>query len=86
MVKSLPLWLEIVLGKLWFKKFDTFGRSAIQEMVVRGAPAIAIAAALSLAVEVFNFHGFDGSASDAVAFLENKLDYLVSRLDFGFVS
>ncbi|CAA0358808.1 Methylthioribose-1-phosphate isomerase [Arabidopsis thaliana] len=54
------------------------GWSAIQEMVVRGAPAIAIAAALSLAVEVFNFHGFDGSASDAVAFLENKLDYLVS--------
>ncbi|ESQ36911.1 hypothetical protein EUTSA_v10002579mg [Eutrema salsugineum] len=54
------------------------GWSAIQEMVVRGAPAIAIAAALSLAVEVFNFNGFDGSSTDAVAFLEKKLDYLVS--------
>ncbi|KAL1224946.1 Methylthioribose-1-phosphate isomerase [Cardamine amara subsp. amara] len=54
------------------------GWSAIQEMVVRGAPAIAIAAALSLAVEVFNFNGFDGSCDDAVAFLEKKLDYLVS--------
>lgn len=48
-------------------------------MVVRGAPAIAIAAALSLAVEVSNFNGFDGSSADAVTFLEKKLDYLVSR-------
>lgn len=62
-----------------FHNFDVFGRSAIQEMVVRGAPAIAIAAALSLAVEVFTFNGFDGSAANAVAFLEKKLDYLVSR-------
>ncbi|KFK39882.1 hypothetical protein AALP_AA3G300900 [Arabis alpina] len=54
------------------------GWSAIQEMVVRGAPAIAIAAALSLAVEVSNFNAFDGSSADAVAFLQNKLDYLVS--------
>lgn len=54
------------------------GWSAIQEMVVRGAPAIAIAAALSLAVEVSNFSGFDGSSAEAVTFLENKLDYLVS--------
>lgn len=56
-----------------------FIRSAIQEMVVRGAPAIAIAAALSLAVEVFNFNAFDGSSADAVASLHKKLDYLVSR-------
>ncbi|KAG2253205.1 hypothetical protein Bca52824_083341 [Brassica carinata] len=41
-------------------------------------PAIAIAAALSLAVEVSNFSDFDGSSADAVAFLEKKLDYLVS--------
>ncbi|CAD5318198.1 unnamed protein product [Arabidopsis thaliana] len=57
------------------------GWSAIQEMVVRGAPAIAIAAALSLAVEVFNFHGFDGSASDAVAFLENNRPTAVNLAD-----
>lgn len=56
-----------------------FIRSAIQEMVVRGAPAIAIAAALSLAVEVSNFSGFDGSSAEAVTLLEKKLDYLVSR-------
>ncbi|CAN8270646.1 unnamed protein product [Cochlearia groenlandica] len=55
------------------------GWSAIQEMVVRGAPAIAIAASLSLAVEVFSFHTtFHGSCSDAVSFLAQKLDYLVS--------
>ena len=48
-------------------------------MVVRGAPAIAIAAALSLAVEVFNLEGFDGTIDDAVSYLIMKLDYLVSR-------
>ncbi|KAK9210037.1 hypothetical protein WN944_002406 [Citrus x changshan-huyou] len=54
------------------------GWSAIREMVVRGAPAIAIAAALSLAVEVFNLNAFSGTAADAASFLGNKLEYLVS--------
>lgn len=54
-------------------------RHAIKDMVVRGAPAIAIAAALSLAVEVSNLDAFDGSVFDAVSFLTMKLDYLVSR-------
>ena len=50
-------------------------------MVVRGAPAIADAAALSLAVEVFNLEAFQGSPEDAASFLVQKLDYLVSRFD-----
>ncbi|PNX96785.1 methylthioribose-1-phosphate isomerase, partial [Trifolium pratense] len=53
-------------------------RNAIQDMVVRGAPAIAIAAALSLAVEVSNLEDFNGSTDDAVYFLQKKLEYLVS--------
>lgn len=48
-------------------------------MVVRGAPAIAIAAALSLAVEVFKLDPYTGSAADAASFLSKKLEYLVSR-------
>lgn len=48
-------------------------------MVVRGAPAIAIAAALSLAVEVFNLENFNGTSDDAASFLNKKLEYLVSR-------
>ncbi|XP_051148753.1 methylthioribose-1-phosphate isomerase [Andrographis paniculata] len=51
---------------------------AIQDMVVRGAPAIAIAAALSLSVEVSKLGDFSGTASDAAYFLSDKLDYLVS--------
>ncbi|KAF3439704.1 hypothetical protein FNV43_RR17982 [Rhamnella rubrinervis] len=51
---------------------------AIKDMVVRGAPAIAIAAALSLAVEVFNLENFDGTSDDAVSYLTMKLEYLVS--------
>ncbi|XP_004244859.1 methylthioribose-1-phosphate isomerase [Solanum lycopersicum] len=51
---------------------------AIKEMVVRGAPAIAIAAALSLAVEVSNLASFDGTSHDASVFLSKKLDFLVS--------
>ncbi|CAN4077065.1 unnamed protein product [Withania somnifera] len=47
-------------------------------MVVRGAPAIAIAAALSLAVEVSNLASFDGTSGDASDFLSKKLDFLVS--------
>ncbi|KAK4345227.1 hypothetical protein RND71_035403 [Anisodus tanguticus] len=54
------------------------GWDAIKEMVVRGAPAIAIAAALSLAVEVSNLASFDGTSDDASVFLSKKLDYLVS--------
>ncbi|KAK4258203.1 hypothetical protein QN277_007676 [Acacia crassicarpa] len=57
---------------------STDGWNAIKDMVVRGAPAIAIAAALSLAVEVFNLEAFDGSPGDAASFLGQKLDYLVS--------
>lgn len=54
------------------------GWVAIQDMVVRGAPAIAIAAALSLAVEVSNLGAFSGTPNDAASFLNNKLDHLVS--------
>ncbi|XP_027334352.1 methylthioribose-1-phosphate isomerase [Abrus precatorius] len=57
---------------------STDGWNAIRDMVVRGAPAIAIAAALSLAVEVFNLDDFNGSAGDAVSFIQKKLEYLVS--------
>ncbi|XP_062091128.1 methylthioribose-1-phosphate isomerase [Humulus lupulus] len=56
----------------------TDGWHAIKDMVVRGAPAIAIAAALSLAVEVFNLEGLDGAVNDSVSYLIMKLDYLVS--------
>lgn len=53
------------------------GWNAIRDMVVRGAPAIAISAALSLAVEVFHLD-FTGNSSDAAFFLIDKLEYLVS--------
>lgn len=54
------------------------GWSAIRDMVVRGAPAIAIAAALSLAVEASNLESFNGTPDDAASFLVQKLEYLVS--------
>lgn len=54
------------------------GWLAIREMVVRGAPAIAISAALSLAVEVSNLENFNGTPVEAASFLAGKLDYLVS--------
>lgn len=54
------------------------GWEAIREMVVRGAPAIAIAAALSLAVETSKLDGFSGTPDEAASFLKKKLDYLVS--------
>ncbi|KAD2015386.1 hypothetical protein E3N88_42012 [Mikania micrantha] len=54
------------------------GWDAIREMVVRGAPAIAIAAALSLAVEASKLEGFSGTPEDAASFLKKKLEYLVS--------
>ncbi|XWS72283.1 hypothetical protein CRYUN_Cryun02cG0026900 [Craigia yunnanensis] len=56
----------------------TDGWNAIRDMVVRGAPAVAIAAALSLAVEVANLKDFNGTPGDAASFLEIKLEYLVS--------
>ena len=61
--------------------FDDF-RNAIRDMVVRGAPAIAIAAALSLAVEIANLKDFNETSGDAASFLEIKLEYLVSRFLF----
>jgi len=48
-------------------------------MVVRGAPAIAIAAALSLAVEISKLEGFSGTPNDAASLVKKKLEYLVSR-------
>ncbi|CAI0452348.1 unnamed protein product [Linum tenue] len=63
-------------------KDSTDGWSAIRDMVVRGAPAIAIAAALSLAVEVSNLVGFTGTPVEAAAFLSEKLGYLVSRYSY----
>lgn len=54
------------------------GWEAIRDMVVRGAPAIAIAAALSLAVEISKVGGFSGTPNEAASFLINKLEYLVS--------
>ncbi|KAK4774472.1 hypothetical protein SAY86_009407 [Trapa natans] len=59
-------------------KNSTDGWFAIKDMVVRGAPAIAISAALALAVEVFNMDAFTGTPNEAVSFLDSKLDYLVS--------
>lgn len=47
-------------------------------MVVRGAPAIAIAAALSLAVEIHNLE-FKGAPSEAADLIVKKLEFLVSR-------
>ncbi|RWW31340.1 hypothetical protein GW17_00004024 [Ensete ventricosum] len=58
-------------------KDSTDGWTAIRDMVVRGAPAIAIAAALSLAVEACNLD-FNGTSEDASSFLIKKLEYLVS--------
>ncbi|GKV24717.1 hypothetical protein SLEP1_g34298 [Rubroshorea leprosula] len=53
----------------------TDGWNAIR---VRGAPAIAIVAALSLAVEVSNLKDFTGTSDDAASFISIKLEYLVS--------
>ncbi|GBG77364.1 hypothetical protein CBR_g23696 [Chara braunii] len=56
---------------------------AIVDMAVRGAPAIAIAAALSLAVELANsrnngsgFFSQSRTAKEVVSFIESQLDYL----------
>ena len=55
------------------------GWHAIRDMLVRGAPTIAIAATLSLVVEVSNLEGLYGTSNDAASFLNSKLDYLVTR-------
>lgn len=57
---------------------STAGWHAIRDMVVRGAPAIAISAALSLAVEVANLGPVDWSVNDAISFLQKRLEFLVS--------
>lgn len=57
---------------------STAGWHAIHDMVVRGAPAIAISAALSLAVEVANLGPVDWSVNDAISFLQKRLEFLVS--------
>ncbi|KAK3266546.1 hypothetical protein CYMTET_24837 [Cymbomonas tetramitiformis] len=52
---------------------------AIKEMQVRGAPAIAITAALALAVELVSAQGKAlTDAPSAVDFINKKLDYLVT--------
>uniref|UniRef100_J3N6V6 Methylthioribose-1-phosphate isomerase n=1 Tax=Oryza brachyantha TaxID=4533 RepID=J3N6V6_ORYBR len=58
-------------------KCSTDGWNAIRDMVVRGAPAIAIAAALALAVEVSGLD-FTGTPAEAASFVSEKLEYLVS--------
>lgn len=57
---------------------STDGWSAIRDMVVRGAPAIAVSGALSLAVELLKMGTFDGTPQDAASFIAKKLEYLVS--------
>ncbi|KAF6138811.1 hypothetical protein GIB67_025973 [Kingdonia uniflora] len=70
---------KLPLETVYFDVRDaTDGWIAIREMVVRGAPAIAIAAALCLAVEVYNWNTYYGGSEDAASFLYKKLDYLVS--------
>ncbi|KAG6545215.1 hypothetical protein Mapa_013327 [Marchantia paleacea] len=52
---------------------------AIKDMVVRGAPAIAVTAALALAVELDNLQtSYQGDAKDAATFIEKRLKFLVS--------
>jgi methylthioribose-1-phosphate isomerase len=55
------------------------GWQAIRQMRTRGAPAIAIVAALSLAVELAaNKSVLDGSAASARDFIRGRLKYLVT--------
>jgi methylthioribose-1-phosphate isomerase len=51
---------------------------AIKRMVVRGAPAIAIVAALALAVELENSNSRALPACEAKAFIAEQLDYLIT--------
>lgn len=70
--RKLPLEMEYI-----DVKSSADGWNAIRDMVVRGAPAIAIAAALALAVEVSDLD-FIGTPEEAVSFVSKKLEYLVS--------
>lgn len=70
---------RLPLETVYLKISDsTKGWHAIKEMVVRGAPAIAIAAALSLAVELVNLELKPTGAKEALQYLCDRLDYLVS--------
>ncbi|CAN1171057.1 Methylthioribose-1-phosphate isomerase [Linum perenne] len=69
---------KLPLETVYLQIKDSSDGLAIRDMVVRGAPAIAIAAALSLAVEVSNLGGFTGTPVEAASFLSAKLEYLVS--------
>ncbi|MCJ1387842.1 S-methyl-5-thioribose-1-phosphate isomerase [Xylographa bjoerkii] len=51
---------------------------AIKDMRVRGAPAIAIVAALALAVELFNKKNSHGSSHQTKEYIVEKLEYLVT--------
>lgn len=53
------------------------GFDAIKRMVVRGAPAIAIVAALALAVELTSLPTIGFSTEDRRGFIFEKLDYLL---------
>eukprot|EP00976_Prorocentrum_cordatum_P092028 1188761-Prorocentrum_minimum.AAC.3 len=53
-------------------------RTQIRDMVVRGAPAIGVSAALSLAVELVNHASFP-SAKDVEEYTISALEYLVTR-------
>lgn len=53
------------------------GFDAIKRMVVRGAPAIAIVAALALAVELTSLPTTGLSVEDRRKFISEKLDYLL---------
>nr|ACL54299.1 unknown [Zea mays] len=70
--RKLPLEMEYI-----DVKSSADGWNAIRDMVVRGAPAIAIAAALALAVEVSDLD-FIGTPEEAASFVSKKLEYLVS--------
>lgn len=63
-----------------YEKVETVqdGHAAIKTMKTRGAPAIAIVAALSLAVDVTHRHknGEFKSVQDAFQFLKESIDYL----------
>ena len=50
--------------------------TAIKDMNVRGAPAIAIAAALALAVDLDGAKGSLATAGDVSAFVATKMDHL----------
>ena len=54
-------------------------RHAIRDMAVRGAPAIAIAGALALAVELVKKQATFTSADAALQHITERLEYLVSR-------